>query len=245
MTHHTAHPVSRPAPGAADASGPGDTGSARDTSSTRDTGSAHDHGGQGSRPAVVVLVGNPRPRSRTLAAAQAVARRVADRLGLGPQVTTIDLADLASEILTPVHPRADAARALAASATVLVVATPVYKGSYTGLLKAFLDLYGPDGLAGAIAVPVVVSGDPAHSLAGEAHLRPLLVELGATVPARTLALLDSRLGPDPRPGPDSRPDDLTSTIDAWLDRAQGPLARAVGGAIGQGASAPEHLEATR
>ncbi|MBD7950017.1 MULTISPECIES: NADPH-dependent FMN reductase [Oerskovia] len=193
------------------------------------------------RPAVVTLVGNPRPGSRTLTAARTVAARVADHLGLAPAdptPATIDLAEIATEILAPEHPRADTARDIAASAAVLVVATPVYKGSYTGLLKAFLDLYGPDGLAGVVAVPVVVSGNPAHALAGEVHLRPLLVELGATVPARTLTLLDSRLGEA----------DLTSTVDAWLDHAGGPLLRAASAAVGQETThrtAPELAEVTR
>jgi len=181
------------------------------------------------RPAVVTLVGNPRAGSRTLAAARAVAARVADHLRLtttegGSAEDTIDLAELATELLAPEHPRADEARDVVAGATVLVVATPVYKGSYTGLLKAFLDLYGPDGLAGVVAVPVVVSGDPAHALAGEVHLRPLLVELGATVPVRTLALLDSRLGGA----------ELAVTVDAWLERAGDPLRRAASAAVGQG-----------
>ncbi|MFD6166961.1 NADPH-dependent FMN reductase [Oerskovia sp. NPDC060287] len=193
------------------------------------------------RPAVVTLVGNPRPGSRTLSAAQAVATRVTDHLGLAatPPPATIDLAEIAAEVLAPVHPRADAAREVVAGATVLVVATPVYKGSYTGLLKAFLDLYGPDGLAGVVAVPVVVSGNPAHALAGEVHLRPLLVELGATVPARTLTLLDSQLGEA----------ELASAVDAWLDRAGGPLLRAASAAVGQDATthqtAPELAEVTR
>jgi FMN reductase len=202
------------------------------------------------RPTLITLVGNPRPRSRTLAAAQTVTEHLALALARATDTTavptdapvapaapaaTIDLADLATEILAPAQPRADAAREIAAGATVLVVATPVYKGSYTGLLKAFLDRYGPDGLAGVVAVPVVVSGDPAHALAGETHLRPLLVELGATVPTRTLTLLDSRL---------SEPD-LTSTIDAWLERAHGPLTRAVGGAVVHDAARTALVEATR
>ena len=38
------------------------------------------------------------------------------------------------------------------------------------------------GLAGAVAVPVMTGGWPGHLLAVEVHLRPVLVELGATVP---------------------------------------------------------------
>jgi FMN reductase len=54
------------------------------------------------------------------------------------------------------------------------------------LLKAFLDRYGSNGLAGTVAVPVMTGGWPGHLLAVEVHLRPVLVELGATVPARGL-----------------------------------------------------------
>lgn len=96
----------------------------------------------------------------------------------------------------------------------LVVATPVYKASFTGLLKSFLDLYGPDGLDGVTAVPLVVSAAPAHALVGEVHLRPVLVELGATVPTRALSVLDADLA------------DLAPAVERWWQRAERPLRRA-------------------
>lgn len=167
-------------------------------------------------PDVVVVSGNPRPGSRTLAAADAVADRVVARLALTGPRATIDLSSFADEILTARHPRADAALAALASARLAVVATPVYKASYTGLLKAFLDLYGSGGLAGVVAVPLVVSGHPGHSLAGEAHLRPLLVELGATVPTRALALVESQLA------------DVGPAVEGWLGGAELPLRRSLG-----------------
>ena len=74
-----------------------------------------------------------------------------------------------------------------AGADVLVVSSPTYKGSYTGLLKAFLDLLGPSALAGTEAVPVMLGGAPDHKLAVDVHLTPLLLELGASVPARGLS----------------------------------------------------------
>lgn len=154
---------------------------------------------------VVVLVGNPRAGSRTRSAAEAVAERVAARLDLAADPVTVDLADLAGEILAPAHPRADEALRTVAAARLLVVATPVYKGSYTGLLKAFLDLYGPRGLDGMPVVPLVVSASPAHQHAGETHLVPLLAELGATVPDTALALLEPELA------------DAAVHADLWLD----------------------------
>ena len=62
------------------------------------------------------------------------------------------------------------------------------------MLKAFLDRYGGNGLAGTIAVPVMTGGWAGHSLAVEVHLRPVLVELGATVPARGLYVTEPELG---------------------------------------------------
>lgn len=165
---------------------------------------------------VVALVGNPRPGSRTLAAAHALAELVAGRTSANATVHDVELAALAGELLAREHPAADAARVTVAAAGVLVVATPVYKASFTGLLKVFLDGYGPDGLAGVVAVPLVVTGSLAHSLVGEVHLRPVLVELGATVPTRSLVVAEAELA------------DLDAVIDRWWQAARTPLLRAVG-----------------
>ena len=61
------------------------------------------------------------------------------------------------------------------------------------MLKAFLDRYGSNGLAGVVAVPVMTGGWPGHLLAVEVHLRPVLVELGAAVPARGLYVTEPEL----------------------------------------------------
>ena len=68
------------------------------------------------------------------------------------------------------------------------------------MLKAFLDRYGSNGLAGVVAVPVMTGGWPGHLLAVEVHLRPVLVELGATVPARGLYVTEPELAGPRRRG---------------------------------------------
>lgn len=68
----------------------------------------------------------------------------------------------------------------------MVVATPTYKATYTGLLKSFLDRYPADGLKDVCAVPLMTGADRTHSMAPEVNLSPLLVELGAIVPVRGL-----------------------------------------------------------
>ncbi|ADG75801.1 NADPH-dependent FMN reductase [Cellulomonas flavigena DSM 20109] len=163
----------------------------------------------------VALVGNPRAGSRTLGAAVSLAATLAERLG-GGGPTAVDLASLARGLHAQPRPAdLDAALAAVAAADLLVVATPVHKASFTGLLKSFLDLYGPDGLDGVTAVPLVVSATPAHTLVGEVHLRPVLVELGASVPTRTLSVLDTDLA------------DLAPAVERWWQRAERPLRRAV------------------
>src|ERR1700722_17656615 len=107
------------------------------------------------RAGVAVVVGNPKPASRTLDAA----------------VTA-------------------AISAVQQSAAV-VVASPTYKATFTGVLKLFLDQFGAGGLAGVVAFPLMLGGAWQHALAPEIFLKPVLVELGAPCPLRGLNLLDS------------------------------------------------------
>ncbi|MEU5881363.1 NAD(P)H-dependent oxidoreductase [Spirillospora sp. NPDC047279] len=142
----------------------------------------------------VVIIGNPRPGSRTATAATGAARAVAEAAGIPDTPEIIDLSELAPLLLRP-EPADAVAEALdrVLSADVILVASPTYKGTYTGLLKVFLDRVAGGALAGKIALPLLLLGAPQHALAVEVHLRPLLVELGATVPTPGLALLESEL----------------------------------------------------
>jgi FMN reductase len=162
------------------------------------------------------VVGNPKPRSRTRAVGERVAARAAAAGGLVvDDVTVIDLADLGGRLFDWSSPDVhEAVRAVSAMA-LLVVASPTYKATYTGLLKSFLDWFSTTGLSGVVTVPVMVGAGAAHALAVEVHLRPVLVEIGATLPTRGLYVLEDRL------------DDLEGAIDAWLAEAAGPLRAAL------------------
>jgi FMN reductase len=63
-------------------------------------------------------------------------------------------------------------------ADAIVVGTPVYKASFSGVLKAFLDLLPQDGLAGKLVLPVATGGSQSHMLALDYALRPVLASLG-------------------------------------------------------------------
>lgn len=143
---------------------------------------------------LVVLSGNPRTPSKTSATAVALADAITARVAAPPQVDVIELAELGPAVLEAGRADVAAAQARVASAGLVIVATPVYKGSYTGLLKAFLDGYGPTSLAGVAAIPLVIAASPAHTtLAAEIHLRPVLHEVGAETPFGALALLDAKV----------------------------------------------------
>ena len=140
---------------------------------------------------VVVLVGNPRPGSRTRALAEQIAALVTSA-----PAAVFDLADLTGvsyshDPAIPARPDETAVDRLR-TARLLIVATPSYKGTYTGLLKLFLDRLPHRGLEGVVALPVAVAGSPAHAEATAADLSSLLRELGAHVPERVV-LLESQL----------------------------------------------------
>ena len=155
---------------------------------------------------VVALSGNPRAGSRTSLVAQTLATALAERLDAGP-VTSLELAEVAPQLFAADAPDAERFAEVLAGASVAVVATPVYKASYTGLLKAFLDRYPTGGLRGVLAVPVTVSASPAHAFVAEHLLRPLLVELGASAPTRPFAVVEKQLG------------ELDALASAWADEA--------------------------
>ena len=150
---------------------------------------------------LAVVTGNPKPASRTHGVALAVAGALSAALtgpGAGPAAPgahlVVDLSEHAPSLFDSSATELSRLTAEVAADDIVIFASPTYKASYTGMLKAFLDRYGSNGLAGTIAVPVMTGGWAGHSLAVEVHLRPVLVELGATVPARGLYVTEPELG---------------------------------------------------
>jgi FMN reductase len=144
-----------------------------------------------SKVSITVLVGNPKADSRTLRVAVGVAASL-----LPKDSYTLDVVDLAryvEDVFVWPSERLDAALRVVAASDLLVVASPTYKASYTGLLKSFLDRYPVRGLEGTTAVAVMTGGDAAHTMSVDVHLRPLLVELGADLPSQSLYFLTSRM----------------------------------------------------
>jgi FMN reductase len=136
---------------------------------------------------VGIVVGNPKRASRTYLAAVHVTRELTGR---DPDLA-IDVVELGAGLLSWDDPGVLNAVAAVQDLDLVVVASPTYKASYTGLLKLFLDHFAGGSLTGVTAVPLMLGGSASHSLAPEVHLKPVLAELGASTPTRALYLIDS------------------------------------------------------
>jgi len=141
---------------------------------------------------IVVVSGNPRPGSRTLTLATAVGGAVASQAGAAAPAV-VDVGALGAGLLTPGDPATAEAIAALKEADILVVATPTYKGSYTGILKVLLDQLPANALAGTRAVPVVTAGVAPQAATAEQLLRQLLIELGADVVDPGLPVVEAEL----------------------------------------------------
>lgn len=140
---------------------------------------------------VTAVVGNPKPHSRTLRVATALVEHL-----LAPgsyALEVIDLADHQDEIFRWPSDTLSALTTRVAESDLVVFASPTYKATYTGLLKAFLDRYPANGLAGVVAIPLLTGADATHSMGPTHTLAPLLAELGAIVPGRGLYFIASQL----------------------------------------------------
>lgn len=140
---------------------------------------------------VVTIAGSPASPSRCVAALDTARARL-ERRGLS--TAAINLRDLPPEALVRAHfddPAVQRATALVAEARAIVVATPVYKAAYSGLLKAFLDLLPSSALAEKGVLPIATAGSLAHCLVLEYALKPVLAALGASTFLPAVCLLDT------------------------------------------------------
>ena len=143
---------------------------------------------------VTVIVGNPKPASRTLEAGTLLA----EKLTGAPPDHVLDLVDLGPGLLAWGDEAVAAAVKTVQSSTLVVVASPTFKATYSGLLKLFLDQFaGGTGMEGVVAVPLMLGGGPTHALAPDVLLKPVLSEIGATCALPGLYLIDRTFAEDP------------------------------------------------
>ena len=142
---------------------------------------------------VLAIAGSPQENSRSRRLLDFLAAELAKQ---GIVVEILNVRDLpAADLL---HARFDSlviteARARVARASGILIATPVYKASYTGILKAFLDLLPQNALQGKVVLPLATGGSVAHTLALDYGLRPVLAAIGSPHVLGGLYVLDSQL----------------------------------------------------
>jgi FMN reductase len=128
---------------------------------------------------LVLLAGSPSANSRSTRLLLHVGDRLAT-CGYAPHL--LQVRDLSAAALL----HADfgdagivAALEAIAQADAIIVATPIYQASYSGVLKAFLDLLPQTAMAGKPVLPLAVGGSQSHMLAIDYALRPVLASLGS------------------------------------------------------------------
>jgi FMN reductase len=142
---------------------------------------------------VLLIAGSPSERSRSAALLDAVAQRLQFR---GAQVDRLHIRELSAQALILGdfgHPTISHALGRVAKAVVVVIATPVCKAAYSGVLKVFLDLLPQDALAGKTVLPLATGGSPNHALALDYSLRPVLQSLGAKHIMSGIYVIDSQV----------------------------------------------------
>lgn len=121
----------------------------------------------------------------------ASAQRQAAAVGMDLQVVMVDLRDYARELGegqitgTAAGPLQDAIDSLD-TADALIVGSPTFKASYSGLFKSFWDLTLDGSIAGLPTLLAATGGSSRHSLMIEHYLRPLFSYLKALVMPTTV-----------------------------------------------------------
>lgn len=143
---------------------------------------------------VVVSAGLSNPSSSRLLADRLTAATVQELAEV--EVTHVELRhhahQLTDHLLTGVAGRGlAAAQAAVGAADGMIVVTPVFSASYSGLFKTFFDVLPSGALDGTPVLVAATAGTPRHSLVLDHALRPLFTYLHAlVVPTGVFAAID-------------------------------------------------------
>jgi FMN reductase len=168
----------------------------------------------------IAISGSPSRQSKSRRLLVHAGERLAGR---GVETGIVDLCELPADDLLGRGRTSAIEQALSsvAASRLLLVATPVYRASYSGLLKCFFDLLPQDALSGKVAIPIATGAGAAHALVIDHALRPLLASVGALVVSAGIYGTDAQFGAD---GPHAA---LLAAVDRAITEAQEVMAHGV------------------
>ncbi|ACI59497.1 NADPH-dependent FMN reductase (plasmid) [Rhizobium leguminosarum bv. trifolii WSM2304] len=142
---------------------------------------------------IVGMSGNFSRPSKTRTLVTTVVEETAQQLGR--QSVVYDLVDAAAGLAQATSSTSDDPQLQrmwqdVIGCDVLVVGSPVYKASYSGLLKHFFDLIDMNALKGKPVAVVATARAPQHALMIEHQFKPLFGFFGARVAANSIFATD-------------------------------------------------------
>lgn len=164
---------------------------------------------------IAVINGSPSLTSRINAVIEFAEKSLREA---GFEVERINVAELPPGDL--IHTKFESepivkANGIVAEADAVIIASPVYKASYTGVLKTFLDLIPERGLAGKTILPLFIGGSLAHLLTMDYALKPVLSVLGARHILAGVYTVDAQVARNDQGGLDIAPE-LVERLQAGL-----------------------------
>ncbi len=142
---------------------------------------------------VAVVTGSWKPPSRTRTLADSIAHAISRRRSV--DLTVIDLAEVGAKVSSlisreEISPDVEQLFAAVENADLLIVGSPIFKASYTGLFKHFFDLFPPTALSGLPVILSATGGSDRHALALEHQFRPLFSFFNAAPVPTTIYATD-------------------------------------------------------
>ncbi|WP_295628242.1 CE1759 family FMN reductase [uncultured Corynebacterium sp.] len=151
--------------------------------------------------------------------------------GESAEVKVIEVRDLARDLADAFtvgglsSERLDEARRTVASADAVIAVSPVFKASYSGLFKMFVDSLDDDALRSVPTVLGATAGTARHSLAVDHAMRPLFSYMGAMVaPTGIFAATDDFGAATFTGGADGDAGEGAAPLTSRVARAAGELA---------------------
>lgn len=145
---------------------------------------------------IILISGGVSKNSRTARVIHHIASFIEER---GGSSQTFEVTDFRAEDVLFANFESSAIQEFATkvqNSSAVIIATPVYKATYTGALKALLDLLPQNSLKAKVVIPIAIGGTLNHVLSIEYGLKPLIGVLGGEHVLAGTFILDEYVSAD-------------------------------------------------